>query len=240
MMISHRTIVSMAVAVAVALFPAFGALGVEHWSVDFQGVGGPLFGQEDPPVLMSGPDPVLGLGDVWNAFDVDGHDLPALEDPSLTLVDRDGVASSVEFTFTGFVSAFSNAPGGDPLYKDYVFANAGNADPDLTWMITGLTGGETYDMINYGGVARSVTITVDMDGNGSLGNDAAQVAPASGAAIYRGITADATGMIIGDMAVGAYEGGELERIPVAQGDPRKAPGRDGSHAGRRCDQTGFL
>ena len=92
MIISHRSAALFSVAVATSLLVALNASGVEHWSVDFQGVGGPLYNQEDPPVLMTGPDPVLGLGNVWNAFDVDGHDLPAMEDPSLTLVDRDGAS----------------------------------------------------------------------------------------------------------------------------------------------------
>ncbi len=182
-----------------------------------QGAGNSAFGQENPPVLMTGPDPMFGLGNVWNAFDVAGHDLPGTVDPSLNLVDADGDASGVTFSLVGSAAGFSNAPGGDPLYKDYLFANAGNAGPSYTWSITGLTPGATYDMINYGGVGRATSITIDVDGNGDLANDTPRIAPNNGGSISRAVTADATGTIIGDMGVGAtaeenWGGFQLTRV----------------------------
>ncbi len=199
----HRIWSTAVAGLAAFLLLTGNATAVEVWSVDMQGAGSLDFGQEDPPVLAWGPDLVFGQGLIWNAFDVPGHALPAAFDPTMNLVDADGFPSPVNFSITGDVAGFSNAPGGDPLWKDYLFVNAGNAGPSLNWSITGLTPDATYDMINYGGVARLATITVDVDGNGDLTNDTPRIAPTGGASILRNITADATGTIIGDMGVGS-------------------------------------
>ena len=55
--------------------------------------------------------------------------------------------------------------------NDYVFVNAGFSDTSANWEITGLTPNTTYEIYAYGGVARDMALTVDIDGDGSLVNN---------------------------------------------------------------------
>ena len=120
------------------------------WSVDIQGAGSSGFGQLDPPTLMEGVEPTYGFGNVWNAFNVAGHDLPALVDPSMQLVDSEGNATVVTFSITGNISGFSYN-NTIPLVQDYLFVNAGNSDVSVSWSISGLKAGSTYELYTYGG-----------------------------------------------------------------------------------------
>ena len=67
----------------------------------------------------------------------------------------------------------ANGVGGDVLNSDYLVFNNGIADSETMWAIWGLTAGTTYEMFVYGGdMPRfGFTMTVDIDGNGSLLND---------------------------------------------------------------------
>ena len=141
------------------------------WSVDIQGFGG-IITNPNPPT-KSGIEPSLGLGNIWNNFDVAGHTGTTLN-PSAELVDSDGNESPVTFSVTGRVSGWANTPG-DPLIDDYLFVSAGNSDSDITWEISGLASGESYELYAYGGVARDATITVDIEGDGNLSGDVGQM-----------------------------------------------------------------
>ena len=172
---------------------------IESWSVDIQGNGSAGFGQSNPALLQAGPDAQWGQGNVWNAFNVPAHNLAAAVNPSLALVDTTGAATTANFQIFGNVAGFSNGSG-NALFRDYLFANAGNSSVSFTWQITGLTPGKKYDMINFGGVARDAAIGIDKDGNGSV--ETVKITPVNAGSIYRAITADATGKIVGTMANG--------------------------------------
>ena len=148
------------------------------WSVDIQAAGSSAFGQLDPPVLMEGIEPLYGYGNIWNAFNVPGHDLPALVDPAMQLVDSEGNATGVTFGITGNISGFSYG-NVVPLVQDYLFVNAGNSDVSVTWSITGLKAGSTYELYTYGGgvVNRDIGLTVDEDGDDDLGNNQVENVP---------------------------------------------------------------
>ena len=171
------------------------------WSVDIQGAGSSGFGQLDPPTLMEGVEPTYGFGNVWNAFNVAGHDLPALVDPSMQLVDSEGNATVVTFSITGNISGFSYN-NTIPLVQDYLFVNAGNSDVSVSWSISGLKAGSTYELYTYGGgvVGRDVGLTVDEDGDGDLGNNQIQNIPTDGYLFT--VKASASGSIMGEAGPG--------------------------------------
>ena len=146
---------------------------------------------------MSGVDNASGLGNIWNAADVAGHQGTS-RDPSFSnLVDNNGVITDVGFTIHGTVSGWANS-NGDALVDDYVFVNAGNADRSATWELTGLTPGATYELFAFGGVARDAAITVDSDGNQSLSNDTPTVVSGAGF-LFQRITAGPDGQIRGSI-----------------------------------------
>jgi len=154
------------------------------WNVDLQGDGnGGAFGQLSPSADMSGN--ANGLGGTWNHFTVGGHSTTS-SNPSLNLVKSDGSASSVNFSINGTVSGWSQ--NGDALHADYLFINAGNADANIDWQITGLNSAESYTLILYGGVARDIQITVDTDGDGNLADESSVLAPANGSVVIEDIT----------------------------------------------------
>ena len=205
------------------------------WSVDIQGVGG-IIANPNPPT-KSGIEPSLGLGNIWNNFDVAGHTGTTLN-PSAELVDSNGDDSPVTFSITGRVSGWANAAG-DPLIDDYLFVSAGNADSDITWEISGLVPGASYEFYAYGGVARDATITLDIDGDGSLTGDAGRIVPGSGFR-FDTITASDSGTIIGSMAPGTVAEGnwggfqlfQENEMPAAAASTEGLPG-DGGLDGRR-------
>ena len=154
------------------------------WNVDLQGNGnGGALGQLAPPLDMTGE--ATGLGGTWNHLTIGGHPTTS-SNPSLALVKSDGSSSSVNFNITGTVSGWSQA--GNPLFSDYLFVNAGNADASIDWRITGLDSGESYSLILYGGVARDIQITIDTDGDGSLADETSVFAPAGGSVIIEDIS----------------------------------------------------
>jgi hypothetical protein len=171
------------------------------WSVDIQGAGSSGFGQLDPPTLMEGIEPIYGYGNVWNAFNVAGHDLPALVNPSMALLDSEGNETLVTFSIFGNISGFSYV-NTIPLVQDYLFVNAGNSDVSVTWSITGLKPGSSYAFYTYGGgvVGRDIGLTVDEDGDGDLGNNVAQNVPTDG--YLFAVKASAQGSIIGEAGPG--------------------------------------
>jgi len=171
------------------------------WSVDMQGVGGTLYGQLDPPVLMEGTESIYGHGNIWNAFNVPGHDLPALVDPAIQLFDSEGNATLVTFSLFGNIAGFSYG-NTIPLHQDYLFVNAGNSDVSVTWSISGLKAGSTYEFYTYGGgvVGRDIGLTVDEDGDGDLGNNQVVNVPTDGYLFT--VKASAQGSIIGEAGPG--------------------------------------
>ena len=184
------------------------------WSVDIQGAGSALYGQLDPPALMEGVEPEYDYGNIWNGFDVPGHDLPAAVNPSMELVDSEGNATSVTFTITGNVSGFSYADV-VPLIQDYLFVNAGNSDASLTWSITALEAGGSYELYAYGGIARDVSITIDTDGDGSLADETATIVPGAGF-LFESVKADSNGTIIGRTAPGTVAEGNWGGFQLRQ------------------------
>lgn len=183
--------------------PAFNAETL--WNVDIQGNGnGGAAGQLSPPANMSGS--VNGLGGTWNHFTVGGHPSTS-SNPTLNLTKSDGSASSATFTITGTASGWSQ--GGNALFSDYLFVNAGNSDSDLDWQISGLDSGETYTLIVYGGVGRDASITIDTDGDGSLTDESSVLAPANSGVAIENITPfpGANALILGKVESGSASEG---------------------------------
>lgn len=168
-------------------------------SADFQGIPG-IFA--DNPILMEGGTRQADyLSGTWNALDITGHDGTDI-DPSWTeLVNAPGNPTSVSFNVNGIISSWTNTSAGTPIFDDYLFVNAGNADPDIEWNIAGLFPNSTYKFFPYGGIARDFTMTVDTNGDGDLSDETAtRVPPQSGVEFT--VTADGTGKIIGTMTPG--------------------------------------
>ncbi|MBL7222814.1 MAG: PEP-CTERM sorting domain-containing protein, partial [Candidatus Brocadiae bacterium] len=89
------------------------------------------------------------------------------------------------------------------LVRDYLFVDAGNVTGvlSLDWTISGLIPSHIYELYAYGGVARDMALTVDIDGDGSLVGDLLVVVDGNGA-LFGPITPDALGNIIGQVANG--------------------------------------
>ena len=171
----------------------------ELWSVDLQGDGvGGVYGQV-PPTLMSGPESASGVGGVWNALTIASHPATTTNPGLAVLKDGAGQASSLSFSITGVVSGFTvGASGGStPLYQDYLFLSAGNSTASISWQVSGVNPAKSYTMWLYGSAYRSVRLRVDVNGNGTLTDDAAVTAPANGGVRVGGITPQASGLIIG-------------------------------------------
>jgi hypothetical protein len=169
----------------------------ELWSVDIQGDGnGGAFGQVTP-TLMTGPEPVSGLGNVWNAFTIAGHSLTSVNPALSNLKNSLGTTTGVGFSITGTVTGFSYAPGSALTY-DYLFLAAGNSASSVTWAITGLNPAKTYSLRAYGSHIRGIRMKADANGNGSLADDTAQTVPAAASYLFTGLRPDAAGKIIGN------------------------------------------
>jgi len=168
-------------------------------SADFQGIPG-IF--PSTPILMSGGTQLANfLSGTWNALDITGHD-GSDTDPSWTgLVNAQGNPTNVGFSVTGTISSWTNTDSGAPIYDDYLFVNAGFADPSMAWEITGLNPNSSYEFFPYGAIARDFSITVDTDGDGDLGDEVAtRIPPQSG--VMFSVTSNASGSITGTMDPG--------------------------------------
>ncbi|MEX2188122.1 MAG: lamin tail domain-containing protein [Pirellulales bacterium] len=157
--------------------------------------------------IGSGVAPVSpGNENVWNAFNVQGHNLTSTN-PSMNLVDRDGAATSVSFSILGTISGFSNAQNpAARLTNDYMFVSAGNSAANADWTIAGLVSQRQYDFYAYGGIARDASMRVDTNGDGSLAGETTRMAPVNGGILIGGVTASNSGQILGN--VGPGSGGE--------------------------------
>ena len=212
------------------------------WNVDIQGNGnGGAFGQLVPPSNMSGS--VNGLGGTWNYLTVGGHSSSSTN-PSVNLVESDGSPSPVAFSVTGTVSGWSQS--GDALHSDYLFVNAGSADANVDWQITGLDSGETYTLLLYGGVARDIEITVDTDGDGSLTDETSVIAPANASVAVENITPfpGASAQIIGRAEPGSVSEGNWSGfqlfIPSAGGGGGGGGGSTGGVASDSFDKRRII
>ena len=167
------------------------------WSVDIHAVGGNTNPNSTPPT-KTGVETFYNEGNIWNAFEVPGHDSFGAV-PSLNLVDSEGASSSVNFTISGTISGWSQS-NADPLYGDYAFVNAGGSDAEVTWELSGLTPGHTYELMLYGGTgpSRVAPITVDVNGDGSILDDTLVIAPINRGILVEGISPDSNGRIIGN------------------------------------------
>ena len=172
----------------------------ELWSVDLQGDGvGGVYGQV-APTTMSGAESVSGIGGVWNALTIASHPATSTNPGLAVLTDSAGGASQLSFSITGTVSGFTvgAAGGSTPLYNDYMFLNAGNSASNITWQLAGANPAKSYAMWLYGSASRSLRLKVDVNGNGTLTDDAAVTAPANGGVLVSGIRPQASGVIIGN------------------------------------------
>lgn len=168
-------------------------------SADFQGIPG-IFNQ-DPILMEGGTRQADYLSGTWNALDITGHD-GTDTDPSWTdLVNAQGNATNISFNITGIISSWTNASAGTPVFDDYLFVNAGNADQDMEWNIAGLFPNRTYKFFPYGGIARDLTMTVDTNGDSDLNDETPTRVPPKGGVEFT-VTSDATGKIIGTMTPG--------------------------------------
>ena len=175
-------------------------------SVDLEGdPAGALF--NNVPVLApSGYEPRANLvTGTWNSVLIAGHDL-AVTDPSFPLVDGAGTPSGVTFSVTGTVSSYTNVPGADAITNDYLFVNAGSAEPSAVWELSGLSGLSGYSLFVYGGIARDMLFTVDTDGDGNLDDEIPALVDANGMAFQ--VTATGTGVISGRIEAGTADNSE--------------------------------
>jgi len=168
-------------------------------SVDFQGIPG-IFA--DFPVLMEGATIQADLlSGAWNALDITGHEDVEI-DPSWTdLVNALGNPTSVGFSITGTVSSWTNGPSGAPVFDDYLFVNAGGADASVTWQISGLVPNSSYTFYPYAAIARDMSLTVDTNGDGELGDETPTLVPTLDFVEFS-VTSSASGNITGTIDPG--------------------------------------
>jgi hypothetical protein len=169
-------------------------------SVDLQGSPIEALFAFDPVLMMSGFEPRAGImTGVWNAITLPGHPNVA-QDPSFELVDANGDDSGVTFSLTGTVSSWTNDAGNDALANDYLFVNAGNANPSAAWEISGVTAQSEFTFYAYGSVARDMLLTVDTNGDGDL-NDETPTSVGTAGFEFTGM-AGSDGRIIGSIDPG--------------------------------------
>lgn len=169
-------------------------------SVDLQGSPIDAAFAFDPVLMMRGLEPRAGImTGVWNGITLPGHPNVA-QDPSFELVDANGDASGVTFSLTGTVSSWTNDAGIDALANDYLFVNAGNANPSAAWEISGVTAQSEFTFYAYGGIARDMLLTVDTNGDGDLSDETPTSVDAAGLE-FTG-TAGSDGRIIGSIDPG--------------------------------------
>ena len=169
-------------------------------SVDLQGSPIDAAFAFDPVLMMSGFEPRAGImTGVWNAITLPGHPNVA-QDPSFELVDANGDDSGVTFSLTGTVSSWTNDAGNDALANDYLFVNAGNANPSAAWEISGVTAQSEFTFYAYGGIARDMLLTVDTNGDGDLSDETPTSVGTAGLE-FTG-TAGSDGRIIGSIDPG--------------------------------------
>ena len=170
------------------------------WSVDLQGDGaGGVFGQV-APTLMHGVEPSSGMGGVWNALTIASHPATTTHPALASLKDSTGLATGVSFAITGTVSGFTTGASGGTtaLYRDYLFLNAGNSAGGIQWRIEGADPAKVYGLWLYGAASRSMRFRIDVNGNGSLTDDAYVTAPAGGGVRVDGIVPQASGRVLGE------------------------------------------
>lgn len=168
-------------------------------SVDFQGIPGVF---PTLPTLMQGGSPVSNyFSGTWNALDITGHAGTMLDPSWSELVNAQGTPTNVGFSVTGSISSWTNTTVENPIFDDYMFVNAGNAGPSMTWQITGLTPGDTYQFFPFGGLVRDFSITVDTNGDGNLADETPSLIPPLSGVEFT-VTADANGAINGTMDPG--------------------------------------
>lgn len=168
-------------------------------SVDFQGIPGVF---PSSPILMAGGSPLSNyLSANWNALDITGHDGTDLDPTWTGLVNAQGTPTNVAFTVTGRISSWTNPSSDRAIFDDYLFVNAGNADPSMTWQITGLAPNSNYKFFPYGGFARDFAMTVDRNGDGDLSDETPTLVPAQSGVEFT-VTSSGTGTIQGSMSAG--------------------------------------
>jgi hypothetical protein len=149
---------------------------------------------------MTGSEPNSGIhSGTWNAFNVTGHNGTEI-DPTMSLVNALGEASPVTFSITGTISGWSNTPGDNAIIRDYLFVNAGNADPSASWSITGQRPSTEYIFYPYGGVTRDMLLTVDTNGDGLLTDESPTSVPGTGISFT--IVTDTAGQLQGEIGPG--------------------------------------
>lgn len=153
------------------------------------------------PVLMTGSFETRAgiMTDTWNAITLPGHPNVAT-DPSFPLVDSNGAGSGVTFSLSGTVSSWTNTPGDDPITRDYLFVNAGNADVSAGWELSGVSALSEYTLFAYGGIARDMLLTVDTNGDGDLSDESPTSVTIAGFEFI--VKAGSDGSIIGSIDPG--------------------------------------
>jgi hypothetical protein len=195
----------MAGVLALAATPASAAL----ISVDFGTTTTATGGGASPTTsgaesAATGAHAGFGAASVWNGLAVGEYGDPAATNPSFSgLLDSTGAATGVGLSLTGSVKGFSgfNNPSADALRKDYLFFNSGNNDATtLSWTLTGLVAGASYELFVYGSNAGNAAWSMAIDAsNLALGGD-------SGTAYFSALVADANGTISGNvLPSGVYD-----------------------------------
>ncbi len=189
----------LAGSLALAAEPASAAL----ISVDFGTTttvgpdGGPSPTTAGPEAAATAANAGFGAASVWNGLAAGADRARASPNPSFSgLRDSTGAATGVGLSLTGAVTGFSgfNNPSADALRKDYLFFNSGNNPATtLSWTLTGLIAGGSYDMFFYGSNAGNAGWSM------ALGAANQVIGAASGTAYFGALVADANGSISGSL-----------------------------------------
>jgi hypothetical protein len=167
-------------------------------SVDFGTGSGAT--QSGPEAAATAANAGFGAANVWNGLAIG---FPPPVNPAFNgLLDSTGTATSVGLQLTGSPSAFDGF-GSDALRTDYLFFNSrNNPETALAWSLSGLVAGASYAMIFYASNApfaagRDWLARVDTTGAG--GYTSVTVDGLSGTAYFASVTADAGGVIDGNV-----------------------------------------
>lgn len=168
-------------------------------SADLQGIPG-IF-PSNPLLMTGGTQQANFLSGTWNALDITGHDGVQLDPSWANLVNAQGNPTNVGFSVRGTVSSWTNTDSGAPVFDDYLFVNAGGADVEASWVITGLQPNSSYEFVPLAAIARDMTITVDTNGDGDINDETPTRVPVQQGVKFN-VTSDASGNIAGSISPG--------------------------------------
>ena len=180
-----------------------------------------------------GPDGGLGYGGgYWNVFEA--SEAGTVPPVGMALMNGANLTSGVTFTFTSAdgtygLAAYGHSPtASNALVGEYIFLGAASPVQDTTvadFSITGLTPSQYYDMYLYSGgpaasggyPGSSCEITLDLDGDGSLGDESPVTIGETLAPTVSGAIASGSGVILGRFSDNGGSESEWAGFQLAEG-----------------------